>query len=518
MMRVPFLRASFDPSDLVVDNFAGGGGASSGIEAAIGRPVDIAINHDAEAIAMHRANHPETRHYCENIWEVDPRAACAGRPVGLAWFSPDCKHFSRAKGTSLRDSGIRGLAWVVIRWAKEVRPRVIALENVEEFQTWGPLDDAGKPIAARAGETFTEWLGQLTELGYSVEFRSMVAADYGAPTTRRRLFLIARADGGGAAWPTPTHGPARPAAWRPASEIIDWSLPCPSIFGRSKPLAEATQKRIARGLERYVFGKARPFIIPVKTWGGGGNGPRSLDEPMRTITASKRGEFALIEPFIVRHGHYSTITGAGLEEGCGAGTFRGQQLGLPLATVCATNDKHLVAPVVIKHYGGVVGHTVDRTLGTITAQDHHAIGAAFLAKLYGASTGADPRDPLPTVTGGGGHLAEVRAFLVKYYGTGEPTQDLFNPLHTVTAKARFGLVMVHGEPYELVDIGMRMLQPHELFAAQGFPADYDIRPEHNGKPITKTAQIRLAGNSVCPPIAQALVAANLGGKEARCAS
>lgn len=553
MKRPPILRAFRAlPGELVVDNFAGGGGASTGIDAALGRPVDIAINHDPEAIAMHKANHPETRHYCEDVWTVDPREACGDRPVGLAWFSPDCTHFSRAKGTAPRKKEIRGLAWVVIRWARAVRPRIIVLENVEEFSTWGPLLEDGRPDPARSGETYREWLGELTGLGYTVEVQSLVAADYGTPTTRRRLFLVARCDGAPAAWPAPTHGKGRAAAWRPAAEIIDWSIPCPSIFDRRRPLAEATLKRIAAGIRRYVVDAADPFIIPVTHQGDAR--VHGIDEPLRTVTAANRGELALVAPyiaqvshgdwgytdgarvrsleqplgtvtasrdhalvapFIVRHGHYSTITGAGLREGCGAGTFRGQPATAPLATVCATNDKHLVVPVITKHYGRQVGHDVRKTLGTVTGRDHHALTAAFLTKFYGTSTGAPLQLPLPTVTSsggkGGGHLAEVRAFLIKYYGaeSGQQT-SLFDPLHTVTSKARFGLVTVHGEVYAIADIGMRMLQPHELFAAQGFPDDYEIAPEHNGKPLTKTAQIALAGNSVCPQVAEAVVAANVG--------
>jgi DNA (cytosine-5)-methyltransferase 1 len=479
-VRPPLLRAfqGILPGELVVDNFAGGGGASTGIEEAIGRPVDMAVNHDPVAIAMHKANHPETRHFCESIWEVDPREAAGGRPVGLAWFSPDCTHFSKAKGTVPLKKEIRGLAWVVIRWAKTVRPRVIVLENVEEFQTWGPLSEGNRPDPARAGETFREWLAQLTGLGYRVEFRTLVAADYGTPTTRKRLFLVARCDSGALVWPDATHGAGRRQSWRPASEVIDWSLPCPSIFDRKRPLAEATLRRIAMGIRRYVIETAQPFIV--------------------------------------RHGHYSTLTGAGLREGCGAGTFRGQSVDRPLATVCATNDKHLVVPLVTKHYGGpnghqVVGHPVTATLGTVTARDHHALTAAFLTKFYGTSVGAPAAAPLPTVTGQGNHLGEVRAFLMKYYGADgrAQQQSLFDPLHTVTSKARFGLVMVHGEPYEIVDIGMRMLQPHELFAAQGFPEWYDIRPEHNGKPLTKEDQTALAGNSVCPQVAERIVSAQV---------
>lgn len=473
MSRPPVLRAFHAlPGELVVDSFAGGGGASTGIEAALGRPVDIAINHSPEAVAMHKVNHPETKHFCQDIFEVDPREACGGRPVGLAWFSPTCTHFSKAKGSVPLSNKIRSLAWVVVQWAKAVKPRVIILENVEEFQTWGPLGPDGRPDPDRMGETFREWLGALSALGYALEFKCLVAADYGTPTSRRRLFLVARRDGWPVVWPDATHGTGRRESWRPAAEIIDWSLPCPSIFDRKRPLAEATLQRIARGIERYVLGTG--------------------------------------EPFIVRHGHYSHKTGAGLRLGCGAGIFRGQRLEDPLATVCATNDKHLVVPVVTKHYGRQIGHDVRKTLGTVTARDHHALTAAFLTKFYGTSTGSDLRDPMPTVTAsgkGGGHIAEVRAFLLKYYGAeGRPSaQSLRDPLHTVTTKARFGLVTIAGEDYQIVDIGMRMLQPHELFAAQGFPDDYEIAPEYQGKPLTKTAQIKLAGNSVCPQVAKALV-------------
>lgn len=488
-MRPPLLRATLEPDELVVDNFAGGGGASTGIEAAIGRPVDIAINHDPEAIAVHKANHPETRHYLENIWEVDPREACGSRPVGLAWFSPDCTHHSRAKGGKPRSQKIRGLAWVVTRWARAVQPRVIILENVEEFQTWGPLTADGRPDKGRAGETFRAWLAQLVDLGYSVEFRSVVAADYGAPTTRKRLFLVARRDGAPAVWPEPTHGKGR-APWRTAAEIIDWSLPCPSIFERKRPLADATMRRIAAGVRRFVLETGDPFIV--KYHGGPRDRVQSVDEPLRTIDTARR--FALVSPTLIQTGY---------------GERPGQ----------APRVLDLHKPP--KHYGGVVGHDLERPIGTVTAQDHHALTTAFLTKFYGTSTGSRCDTPLPTVTAGGGrgggHLAEVRAFLVKYYGNGGQQQGLFDPLHTVTAKARFGLVYVHGEPYQIADIGMRMLQPHELFAAQGFPESYEIAPEFRGKPLTKTAQIRLAGNSVAPPPAKALVAANVLGGEARAA-
>jgi DNA (cytosine-5)-methyltransferase 1 len=503
------------PGELVVDSFAGGGGASTGIEAALGRPVDIAVNHSAEAIAIHKANHPETKHFCQDIWEVDPREACGSRPVGLAWFSPDCKHFSKAKGTKPLDKKIRGLAWVVIRWAKAVKPRVIVLENVEEFQDWGPLDENDRPIPERAGETFRQWLGKLKAQGYEVEFKELVAADYGTPTTRKRLFMIARRDGQRAVWPSPTHGDGRGQAWRPAADVIDWSLPVRSIFDptRPKPLAEATLKRIATGIRRFVVEAADPFMIPVTH--AGDSRVYSVREPMRTVTGSHRGDFAVVEPFVVRHGHYSTKTGAGLVEGAqGVGTFRGQPLDRPLSTVCATNDKHLVCPIITKHYGRQVGHGMKKTLGTVTARDHHALTAAFLTKFYGTCTsGQSVRLPLPTVTAngrGGGHLAEVRAFLVKYYGQ-STASSLRRPLGALTTRDRFGLVTIHGEDYEIIDIGMRMLAPHELFAAQGFPADYEIAPSFNGRPLTKTAQISAAGNSVCPQVAEAVIAANVRG-------
>ncbi len=478
-MRAPTLRAAFVTDDeLVVDNFAGGGGASTGIEAALGRPIDLAINHSPEAIAMHQANHPHTRHLCESVWKVDPVEVCGGRPVGLAWFSPDCTHHSRAKGGKPRSRKLRGLAWLVTRWAKAVRPRVILLENVEEFATWGPLLPDGQPCPRRVGKTFRAWMAKLRSYGYAVEYRSLVAADYGAPTTRRRLFLIARCDGERITWPVPTHGKGR-TPWRTAAEVIDWTLPCPSIFDRTRPLAEATLRRIAVGVKRHVLETASPFLIPVTH-------PRdarvhSLNEPVRTITAAARGEFALVSPTLISMGY-------GEREGQAP---RVPGLGKPLGTVVAGGRHHgLVAAFLTKHFGGVVGHGVQRPLGAITTRDHHALTTAAL-------------------TPAGDHRANVRAFLTKYYGSDGDArsnqQSLFAPLHTVTTKARFGLVTVAGEDYEVADISMRMLAPHELFAAQGFPATYALTPLHAGKPLTKTAQIELAGNSVAPPVAQAIV-------------
>lgn len=558
MARPPQIRAAFDllPGEIGVDHFAGGGGAGEGIARALGRPVDIAINHSPEAIAMYRANHPETRTFCQDIWEVDPVVACGSNKVGLLWASPACTHFSRAKGSANPLSAkIRSLAWVVTRWMKAVRPRMVFMENVEEWEDWGPLDANGRPDPEKVGNTFRQFMGRIRGLGYKVEHRVLVAADYGTPTTRKRLYAIARCDDEPIVWPTPTHGKGRAESWKPASSIIDWTLPCPSIFDRTRPLAEATLRRIAAGIQRYVvdtpepflvkyhggtrghlrgqaldeplrtidtsnrFGLVAPYVLPLTHQQEGARG-RSLTEPLPTVTAANRGELALASPFLVRHGHYSTITGAGLVDGCGAGTFRGQSLGSPLATVCATNDKHIVAPVIVPHYGGANGHptaprSVNNPLGTVTARDHTSVAAAFLSKMYGTSTGAPMQLPLPTVTSGGGkgggHLAAVHAFLVKYYSAnGRPAgQQLGLPLGTVTSRDRFGLVMLHGEPWEIVDIGMRMLQPHELFAAQGFPADYDLEAEFNGKPLTKTALTSLAGNSVCVDVAEKLVSGNL---------
>jgi DNA (cytosine-5)-methyltransferase 1 len=503
-VRPPQIRASFGlPGELVVDCFAGAGGASTGIEAALGRPVDIAINHSAAAIALHKVNHPETRHYQEDIWAVDPREACGTRPVGLAWFSPDCCHFSRAKGNVPRSHGIRSLAWVVVKWARKVRPRVIVVENVEEFQTWGPLDDKGYPDPEKAGSTFRLWLNQLVGLGYSLDFRTLVAADYGTPTTRKRMFLVARRDGAGIAWPEPTHGQGRPLSWRPAAEVIDWSLPCPSIFDRARPLAEATLRRIAAGVRRFVIEAAEPFIVPM-THQGGDRG-RGVASPLPTVTAAHRGELALCAPTLV-------TTGYGERDGQAP---RVPGLDKPLGTVVAGGAKHaLVAAFLARHFGGVVGRQMGLPVPTVTARDHHSLVAAYVTKFYGTSIGSDVAGPLPTVTGQGGHLGEVRAFLIKYYGTGGQQQGLFDPLHTVTSKARFGLVTIAGEQYEIADLGLRMLAPHELFAAQGFPGDYEIAPDFNGKPMTKTQQIALCGNAVCPQVAEAIVSSNTRGAEA----
>lgn len=554
--------------ELVIDSFAGGGGASTGIEAALGRSPDYAINHDAQALALHAANHPATVHLSKNIWQVDPLEVVGRRPVGLAWFSPDCKHFSKAKGGRPVSRGVRDLAWVVVLWARRVRPRVIMLENVEEFRTWGPLTAEGKPCAERRGQTFDAWCAELRRLGYRVEHREMRACDYGAPTIRKRLFVIARRDGRPIVWPAPTHGApdsegvaaGRLRPWRTAAEIIDWDLPCPSIFDTAeeimakhglravRPLAENTLRRIARGVMRYVIESPRPFVMMMrnsaKPWTG-------IEEPMHTVTAG--GAFPhLVVPELAA----ATLvqTGYGEREGQAP---RALDIGAPIGTQVAGGAKHaLVAAFLAQHNTGMVGHAATEPVSTLTGKGcNQQLVAAWLAKHQTGSTGApldapaptitansyrvrpggaapialaaasmitlrgsDRRDagvdePLRTLSAGGTHAGLIAAFLTKYYGQGEGA-GIDGPLHTDTTRDRFGLVTVEiaGAAYAIADIGMRMLTPRERFRAQGFPDDYRIDvgrgPDGEDVPLTLDAQGRMCGNSVCPPLARALVAAN----------
>ena len=472
-------------NEIVVDNFAGGGGASTGIEMALGRSPEIAINHDPDAISMHTVNHPVTEHYCESVWDIVPRDVVAGRPVGLVWLSPDCKHFSKAKGSTPVSKTIRGLAWVTLRWAATVRPRVIMLENVEEFQTWGPLlidaEGNARPDPAKKGRTFNSFINALRRQGYKVEWRELRACDYGTPTIRKRLFLIARRDGAPIVWPKPTHGDPASAEvkagkllpWPTAADVIDWSIPCPSIFERKRPLAENTLRRIAKGLERFVIETAQPFIVPV-------------------------GHTSALAPFITEFANASHQRNMPADE--------------PLRTICAqVKGGHfaLVSAFLAKHYTGVVGAELTQPLPTVTTVDHNALVTSHLVKLRGTCQHGQPvTEPMPTVTAGGLHIGEVRAFLLKYYGT-DSTIPCSEPLHTVTTRDRFGLVTVRGEDYQIVDIGMRMLEPHELFPAQGFLDTYVIDRDASGKKFTKVAQVARCGNAVCPPVAAALVRANL---------
>ncbi|QDQ07755.1 DNA cytosine methyltransferase [Bacillus sp. BD59S] len=434
--------------EIIVDNFAGGGGASTGIELATGLSVDIAINHDPAAIAMHKANHPDTEHYCESVWEVNPVEAVKGRKVGLAWFSPDCKHFSKAKGGKPVEKKIRGLAWIAVKWAIAVRPRVIMLENVEEFKTWGPLKN-GYPDEDKKGLTFKSFVKSLEALGYEVQFKELRACDYGAPTIRKRFFLIARCDGHPIVWPKQTHGDPKSEdvrkgklkPWRTAAEVIDWSIECPSIFSRKKPLSDNTLRRIARGIQRFVVENPSPFIVRIGHTGFGGDRLQySLDKPLTTITT--KAEHCLVSPTVAQIGD---------------------------------RNEDVTTAFVAQHFGTSTGHILEKPLNTVTAVNKASIVTTFLTKYYGSDTG----------------------------------QQIDQPLHTVTTKDRFGIVTVKGQDYRIVDIGMRMLQPHELFAAQGFPENYVIDTDYKGNRYSKKDQVARCGNAVPPPFAEQLVRANL---------
>lgn len=506
--------------ELIVDNFAGGGGASTGIEEATGFSVDIAINHDPKAIAMHKANHPNTKHYCEDVWQVDPVQACNGHPVGLAWFSPDCKHFSKAKGGKPKDKNIRGLAWVACRWAGLVRPRVIMLENVEEFKTWGPLNRGHHPIKTKQGKTFNKFVSQLQDLGYEVQFRELVAADYGAPTMRKRFFMIARCDGKPIIWPEPTHAPADSQAVKNgllkpyvgAYTQIDFSRPCPSIFDTSeqikekygikavRPLAPKTMERIARGLKKFVLDNPEPFIVQCNH--GGDRRPLDTKEPLPTITG-KHG-YGIVEP---------TLTPI-IDKAYG-GNYQGSgsRVDEPIDTITTVDHNRLVVPTLIQYHsetaqGEVRGQTIRNPIMTVDGSNRYGLVTSFLSKFYKSGTGQDLREPLHTITASPGHFGEVRAFLIKYYGDATG-QDIEQPLDTVTTKDRFGLVTIEGVDYQIVDIGLRMLEPRELYGCQGFPADYIIDRDYTGKTYPRAEQVKRCGNSVSPMVPNALVRANL---------
>ena len=573
--------------EIIVDSFAGGGGASTGIELALGRIVNVAINHDPAAIRMHEANHPYTEHYQASVWDVDPETVCRGRPVALAWFSPDCKHFSKAKGAALVDRKIRGLAWIALRWAAQVRPRVIILENVEEFQTWGPVRK-GKPVKKLAGTTFQKFIGQLRALGYSVEWRELVAADYGAPTTRRRLVLIARCDGCAIVWPERTHAPrdsvevrsGKLLPWRSAAEIIDWSLPCPSIFSTKdeiherygisavRPLADNTMRRIIRGVDKFTIKSGAPFIVDCNHSGGGH--VTDSQEPCKTITAKHTGDICrpvltpltmtntsnsagapaaepmntvrtgggggqmLLSPSLIQYHTEKTesaraagldkpvctvdasnrygLTCANLVEYYGGG--RPLDVQSPMHTVTSHDREAVVAAHVVKYYSGVDGEKAGEPLPTVTAIDHNAVCAAHVVKYKRDEVGTRPSEPLPSQTAGGvfgcckavlckigtserlHYWPKIRDLLNRYCGYALGTDDLL-------------LLSIGGVLYYIADIGLRMLSPRELYNAMGFPPDYIIDHDAAGKPYPKTQQVARCGNAVCPPMAAAVVAANL---------
>lgn len=553
--RITARRGGTVAQGLIIDNFAGAGGASLGIESAMGRCVDVAINHDRRAVETHAVNHPGTKHLLCDVWEVDPVETCAGRPVDLAWFSPDCKHFSKAKGSRPVSKRVRGLAWVVIRWAKAVKPKVIVLENVEEFQTWGPLV-GDRPCPARKGQTFRRWKSMLQNLGYAVEHRELRACDYGVPTTRKRLFLIARCDGNPIVWPAATHADPKKAEaigllpWRTAAECIDWELPCPSIFERKRPLAEATQRRIANGLRRYVLEAKQPFIVRTGHWShrsGEGFGFRGqgVDQPMGTVCATN--DKAVVTPFVARCAHGESSKSGAKRWGKGA-----HELREPLPTVTGSKDFAVVAPTLVgidhRGSGDSAARSEEQPLTTITSENRHALVAAFLAQFNTNPNGSvnpghpatdplstiasrgphqglvtshltqfrgsnqgkgDPLEPMPTLTAQGNHIAEVRAFLTAYFGNERDGQALTDPMRTVTSKQRFGLVTVDGMEYQIIDIGMRMLTPRELLRAQfgRFADDYVLTG-------TQEQQVAGIGNSVCPELAEAIVLANcLAGRK-----
>ena len=541
--------------ELVVDLFAGGGGASTGIEAAIGRPVDIAVNHSPEAISMHEANHPQTTHYCESVWDVCPRTVTGGRPVALLHASPDCRHFSQAKGGQPRDRAIRSLSWVVHRWAGAVRPRVITLENVEQILTWSPLvakrcPDTGRviktcgsvaepgervpvdeqflvPCKRRKGRNWRHFVEGLRRMGYAVQWRKIIAADFGAPTTRERLFLVARCDGLPIVWPEPTHHrkPARgQRRWPAAASVMDWSIPCPSIFERAKPLAEATLRRIARGVQKFVIESGDPFIVPIGYGERDGQAPRlnSIGDPLGTVVAGAV-KHAIVAPTLVTMGHGE---GSGPTKRAGTGA---RPVTDPTNTITASGGGVGTACAYLMQANGGFNATAGRAMAepvsTVTnTGSQQQLVTAHLATLRHHSTGTPADAPLTTIAAGGEHHAivqttlaqadearalRVAAFLVTYYGAGQPV-DLRDPMDTITTRDRLALVTVvlRGVPHVIVDIGLRMLSPRELYRAQGFPADYIIDRTAGGKPLTKSAQVRMCGNSVSPMPMRALIAAN----------
>lgn len=622
-----YAQETFD-GEIIVDNFAGGGGASTGIEIATGRLVALAVNHDPAAILMHRTNHPYTEHFQASVWDIDPKAVCRGRPVGLAWFSPDCKHFSKAKGAALVDRKIRGLAWITLRWAATVRPRVIILENVEEFQTWGPVRK-GKPVKKLAGTTFRKFIRQLEALGYTVEFRELVAADFGAPTSRKRFYLVARCDGKPIVWPKPTHsktGADGLPKWRSAAEIIDWSLPCPSVFASKaeimeryglkavRPLAKNTMRRVIRGVDKFTIRSGKPFIVPTGYGERKGQAPRvhDIDAPVPTVvgtgkenlcrpllapvtvtntsnsvggtvgapvhTVTTAGNQMLVTPSLVSIGQTGggdrirdlrepVPTTVSKQEACLVSPsliqyhteqtehVRASGLGTPINTVDASNRYGLtcanlveyytsgrpldvaepmhtvtshdreavVAAHIAKYYGGVVGEKVGEPLPTVTAIDHNAVCAAHVVKFKGDDVGTSPSEPLQTVTASagkkracsGGTFAVCKAHLAKMHsgddlGRWPEIRALLNEFCGYALSEDDVLLLeIGGALYYIADIGLRMLSPRELYNAMGFPPDYIIDRDYLGNEYKKSAQVARCGNAVCPPVASALVRANL---------
>lgn len=548
-------------AEKILDSFAGGGGASTGIELATGRVVTWAINHDPDAIRQHKANHPYTEHFQASVWDLDPMEITKGQPVGLAWFSPDCKHFSKAKGAALRDRKIRGLAWIVLRWAGTVRPRVIMLENVEEFQTWGPVRK-GKPVKSKAGQTFQKWKQQLSDLGYTIDHRELVAADYGAPTTRKRFVLVARCDGKPIVWPEPTHAPRDSEAvksgkrkpWRSAAEIIDWTIPGYSIFAYKaeikekygvnvvRPLADNTLRRVIRGVDKFTIKSGEPFIVPTGYGERNGQAPRVMDinEPVGTVVS--KDKFSVCEPVVApllvecNHsggGHTKSIaeplntvtrkyTGglasANLIQYHTEQTENARVSGLdgPIQTVDASNRYGLASAQLVEYYGNGNPLDVREPMHTVTAHDREALCAAHIAEFKGQDLGADAAKPLRTITAqsGGGAFGVCRAYLAK---AGAPDMGHWPEIRVLLnkycgydlAEDEVILLVINGMAYFIADITLRMLTPRELYNAMGFPPDYIIDHDYMGNAYGKTKQVARCGNAVCPPLAEAMVRANL---------
>ena len=507
--------------EIIVDNFAGGGGASTGIELAAGRPVAIAINHDPDAILLHKTNHPYTEHLQASVWDVDPVAVCRGRPVGLAWFSPDCKHFSKAKGAALVDRNIRGLAWIVLRWAALVRPRVIMLENVEEFQTWGPVRK-GNPVKSKAGQTFRKWKQQLSDLGYAIEHRELVAADYGAPTTRKRFVLVARCDGKPIVWPEPTHGPRDSEAvkagkllpWRSAAEIIDWTIPGYSIFDSKqeilerygakvvRPLAENTRRRVIRGVDKFTIRSGKPFIVPTGYGERKGQAPRvhDIENPVSTVVSMVKQ--ILVSPNLIQYHTEQTEN------------VRASGMDVPINTVDASNRYGLTCANLVEYYGNGVPLDISEPMHTVTAHDREALCAAHIVEFKGQDIGQRVASPLRTITASAGEFAQCRAWLAKANGGNlghwPEIRELLNRHCGYRLKEdEVILLMIRGTLYYIADITLRMLTPRELYNAMGFPQDYIIDRDYMGNAYGKTKQVARCGNAVCPPLAEAMVRANL---------
>lgn len=538
--------------EIIVDNFAGGGGASTGIELAAGRPVAIAINHDPDAILLHKTNHPYTEHLQASVWDVYPVAVCRGRPVGLAWFSPDCKHFSKAKGAALVDRNIRGLAWIVLRWAALVRPRVIMLENVEEFQTWGPVRK-GKPVKSKAGQTFRKWKQQLSNLGYVIDHRELVAADYGAPTTRKRFVLVARCDGKPIVWPERTHAPmdseevksGKCLPWRSAAEIIDWSIPGYSIFESKqeimerygvkavRPLADNTMRRVIRGVDKFTIRSGKPFLVECNH--GGDGHTRSVEDPVNTLTGKYTG--GVVSASLMSIGQTgggdrirdirepSPTTVSKQEACCVAANLiqyhteqtenvRASGLNAPINTVDASNRYGLTCANLVEYYSTGRPLSISEPMHTATSHDREALTAAHIVEFKGQDIGQSVSAPLRTITASAGEFAECTAVLVKAgncnLGHWPEIRSLLNRHCGYSlADDEVILLIIRGVAYYIADITLRMLTPRELYNAMGFPPDYIIDRDYLGNAYGKTKQVARCGNAVCPPLAEAMVRANL---------